>query len=148
MSWLHNIYFPYYLLPAFHNDWCGLSQWKTTLHCNVVFHWLSPHHFWRPTVIVCYSQSFSGILNYHHNVSWHVSYLERENSVNYDLVIFITSNWSDLNKFQHETHFTTFVWIQYYRITLWHKILTLVRHHSDVKRWWYQSILVTLAIGQ
>ena len=21
----------------------GLSQWETTLHCNVVFHWLSPY---------------------------------------------------------------------------------------------------------
>ena len=30
----------------------GLSQWKTTLHCNVVSHWLSPYQEWS----LCISQ--------------------------------------------------------------------------------------------
>ena len=27
-------------------SWCGPSQWKTTLHCNVVCHWLDPYLEW------------------------------------------------------------------------------------------------------
>ena len=30
----------------------GLSQWKTTLHCNVISHWLSPYQEWS----LCISQ--------------------------------------------------------------------------------------------
>ena len=35
--------FIYYLLCNDH-VWHGLSQWETTLQCNVVSHWLSPFH--------------------------------------------------------------------------------------------------------
>ena len=24
----------------------GISQWETMLHCNVVYHWLSPYQEW------------------------------------------------------------------------------------------------------
>ena len=33
------------LKPRVHSGF-GFSQWQTTLHCNVVFHWLSPYPEW------------------------------------------------------------------------------------------------------
>ena len=37
-----------FILPRDHSRY-GLSQWETTLHCNVVSHWLSPYPEWSPT---------------------------------------------------------------------------------------------------
>ena len=36
------------LVSVLHRDHSeyGLSQWETTLHCNVVFHWLHPYPEW------------------------------------------------------------------------------------------------------
>ena len=35
----------YPLCPMNHSGF-GLNQWKTTLHCSIVFHWLSPYPEW------------------------------------------------------------------------------------------------------
>ena len=44
----------------------GLSQWETTLHCNVVFQWLSLYHIPRmisTEALVIISESYSGTYN-------------------------------------------------------------------------------------
>ena len=35
-----------YIYPLQDNFGYGLSQWKTTLHCNIVLHWLSQYPAW------------------------------------------------------------------------------------------------------
>ena len=36
---------------------CGLSQWKTTLHCNVLSHWLKPYPEWSLHRALCLWQA-------------------------------------------------------------------------------------------
>ena len=49
---------------------CGLSQWKTTLYCNVVSHWLSPNPSWSLQVITKYYLVSVGPLLYSLWASW------------------------------------------------------------------------------
>ena len=46
-KYIHDVH---YQAPKGHSG-CGLSQWETTLHCNVISHWLSPYPEWSPQSI-------------------------------------------------------------------------------------------------
>ena len=39
----------------------GLSQWETTLYCNVIFHWLRPYSEW--SLMLCFGICINIIIN-------------------------------------------------------------------------------------
>ena len=42
-----------YCIQLWDHSWHGLSQWETTLRCNVLSHWLSPYPEWS---LILYNQ--------------------------------------------------------------------------------------------